>query len=128
MLGRACRMLAVLAPLAAGLPCGAFAQSIAGAVHDASGAALPDVTVQAESSALIERVRTVVTDGSGQYRVEDLRPGIYTITFKREGFRPHVREGVQITSAFTASIDAQLAAGGLDETITVTADTPVVDV
>ena len=128
MLVRACRTFAFLLALAAGVPCGAFAQAIAGAVHDASGAALPDVTVQAESAALIEKVRTSVTDGSGQYRIEDLRPGVYTITFTREGFRPYVREGVQITSAFTASVNAQLALGPVAETITVTAATPAVDV
>ena len=98
MLVRACRTFAFLLALAAGVPCGAFAQAIAGVVHDASGAALPDVTVQAESAALIEKVRTVVTDGSGQYRIENLRPGVYTLTFTREGFRPYVREGVQITT------------------------------
>jgi hypothetical protein len=128
MLVRTGRTFAFLLALAAGVPCGAFAQAIAGVVHDASGAALPDVAVQAESSALIEKVRTVVTDGSGQYRIEDLRPGIYTITFRREGFGPHVREGVQITGAFTASVNAQLAPGPVSETITVTAAAPVVDV
>ena len=125
---RGCRLLALVLVLSARGPCVAFAQAIAGAVHDTSGAALPDVTVQTEGAALIEKVRTVVTDGSGQYRVEDLRPGIYTITFIREGFRPYVREGVRITSAFTASVNAQLAPGELYETITVTAETPVVDV
>src|SRR5678809_116743 len=125
---RTCRTFAVLLALAAGVPCGAFAQAIAGAVQDASGAALPDVIVQAESSALIERVRTVVTDGSGQYRIEDLRPGTYTIAFTREGFRPLVREEVQVTGAFTASVNAQLALGPVTEAITVTATAPTVDV
>jgi hypothetical protein len=128
MLVRARRTFVFLLALAAGVPCGAFAQAIAGVVHDASGAALPDVAVQAESSALIEKLRTVVTDGSGQYRIEDLRPGIYRITFVRAGFSPHVREGVQITSAFTASVNAQLAPGPVAETITVTAPAPAVDV
>ena len=128
MFVRACRTFAFLLALAVGGPCGAYAQAIAGLVHDASGAALPDVVVQAESSALIEKVRTVVTDGSGQYRIEDLRPGIYTITFVRAGFSPHVREGVQISSAFTASVNARLAPGPLAETIIVTAATPAVDV
>ena len=90
---RARRTFAILLALAAGVPGTAFAQAIAGMVHDASGAALPDVTVQAESAALMEKVRTVVTDGSGQYRIEGLRPGVYTITFTREGFRPYVRDG-----------------------------------
>ena len=128
MLAHACRTFAVLLALAAGVPCGAFAQAIAGVVHDASGAALPDVAVQAESSALIEKVRTVVTDGSGQYRIEDLRPGTYTVTFTRAGFGPYVRDGVEITSAFTASVNAQLAPGEFAETITVTAAAPAVDV
>ena len=113
MLVHACRTFAILLALAAGVPCGAFAQAIAGVVHDASGAALPDVAVQAESSALIEKVRTVVTDGSGQYRIEDLRPGTYTVTFTRAGFGPYVRDGVEITSAFTASVNAQLAPGAV---------------
>jgi len=121
-------MLALLVAVVTGVPSGAFAQVIAGTVEDASGAALPDVTVEAESSALIERVRTVVTDGSGQYRIEELRPGTYTITFRREGFRPYVRAGVQITTAFTASVNAQLVPGAPAETITVTADAPTVDV
>jgi hypothetical protein len=125
---RACRTFALLLALAAGVPCGAFAQAIAGAVRDASGGALSDVTVQAESAALIEKVRTSVTDGSGQYRIENLRPGVYTLTFTREGFRPYVREGVQITTAFTAGVNAQLALGPVTETITVTTATPAVDV
>jgi hypothetical protein len=122
------RVLACFLALAAGVPCGAFAQGIAGAVRDTSGAALPDVTVRVESPALIERERTVVTDGSGRYRFEDLRPGTYTIAFTREGFGPHVREGVVITSAFTAGIDAELAPGALAETIIVAAEPPPVDV
>jgi hypothetical protein len=128
MLARACRTFALLPALAAGVPCGAFAQAIAGSVQDASGAALSDVAVKIESAALIERVRTVVTDGNGQYRIEDLRPGLYTVTFTREGFRPHVRDGVWVTSAFTANVDAQIALGSVAETITVTAATPAVDV
>src|SRR5688572_33489720 len=98
-----CRILALLA-LRLCVPDGAFAQALAGTVEDISGAALPDVTVQAKSSALIEKVRAVVTDGTGQYRIEDLRPGLYTVTFTRDGFRPYVREGVQLTSAFTTSV------------------------
>src|SRR6476620_1671069 len=120
------RTLAFLLALVAGVPCGAFAQAIAGVVHDASGAALPDVTVQAKSSALIEKVRTVVTDGSGQYRIEDLRPGTYTVIFTRAGFGPYLRNGVEITSAFTASVNAQLAPGEFAEAITVTAAAPAI--
>ena len=122
------RTFALLAALAAGVPGAAFAQMIAGVVYDASGAALPQVIVQAESAALIERARTVMTDRHGQYRIEDLRPGTYTVTFMREGFSTHVVESVQIASAFTASLDAELALGGVEDAVTVTADTPAVDV
>ena len=83
---------------------------------------------RAESSALIEKVRTSVTDGSGQYRIDSLRPGVYTLTFTRDGFRPYVRVGVQITTAFTAGVNAELALGPVAETITVTAAAPAVDV
>ena len=110
------------------VPQTAFAQAIAGAVNDATGAALPDVTIQVESSALIEKTRTVVTDQRGQYRIEALRPGVYTVTFRREGFHPQVREEVRVTSAFTTSVNVQLAPGSLTETITVTGETPTVDV
>jgi len=123
-----CRTLAFFFALAVGVPSAAFAQAIVGTVSDASGAALPDVTVQAGSPALIERLRTVVTDDRGQYRIEDLRPGAYTVTFTREGFGPYVRERVQIAGAFTARVDARLAPGTLQEAVTVTAETPVVDV
>src|SRR4029079_2840183 len=105
------RMLAILFALTVGVSGTASAQAIAGTVHDASGAALPNVTVEATSAALMEGVRTVVSDGSGQYRIEGLRPGVYTITFTREGFRPYAQSGVEISSAFTAGINAQLELG-----------------
>src|ERR1043165_6690044 len=80
--------------------------SIAGQIKDASGAVLPGVTVEASSPALIENVRTVVTGGTGQYRIELLPPGTYTITFTLRGFSAVKREGVQLTGTFTATIDA----------------------
>jgi hypothetical protein len=122
------RTFALLVAVAMGIPGAAFAQTIAGVVYDASGAALPQVVVQAESAALIEKVRTAITDRSGQYRIEDLRPGTYTVTFMREGFSAHVVETVQISSAFTVSLDAELALGAVRDAVTVTADTAAVDI
>src|SRR5437773_4541875 len=110
-------------------PTAAFAQAvIAGTVKDPSGAVLPGVVVEATSPALIEKVRTAVTDGTGQYRIEDLRPGVYTVTFTLQGFSTFRREGVELSGSFTATINADLKVGALAETITVTGETPVVDV
>ena len=111
----------------------AFAQSsttgaIAGTVKDTSGAVLPGVTVEAASPALIEKVRTVVTDTGGNYKIIDLRPGVYTVTFTLTGFSTTKREGVELNAGFTANINADLKVGGLEETITVTGATPIVDV
>ena len=105
----------------------AFGQAIAGTVNDSSGAALPDVVVQVESAALIEKVRTAVTDGIGRTH-RTLRPGDYTVTFVREGFTSQRRAGIEIAGAFTATVDAQLPVGALSQTITVAANTTVVDV
>ena len=115
--------------LAVFVPAAAFAQAvIAGTVKDASGAVLPGVTVEAASPALIEKVRSASTDGTGQYRIEDLRPGTYTVTFTLQGFSTFKREGIELTGSFTAQINADLKVGSLSETITVTGETPVVDV
>jgi len=111
------------------LPRSAFAQgSITGVVKDASGGVLPGVSVEASSPALIEKVRAAVTDGTGQYRIEDLRPGTYTITVTLQGFSTYKREGIELTGTFTATINADLKVGTVSETITVTGETPVVDV
>src|SRR6476620_9788744 len=111
------------------IPTSSFAQAtIAGVVKDSSGAVLPGASVEAASPALIEKVRTAVTDGTGQYRVEDLRPGTYTVTFSLQGFNSVRREGVELTGSFTATINAELKVGSLAETITVTGETPIVDV
>lgn len=111
------------------LPATANAQaSITGQVRDASGAVLPGVTVEASSPALIEKVRAVVADGTGQYRIEILPPGTYTVTFALPGFSTVRRDGVQLTGTFTATIDAELRVGAVEETITVTGDSPIVDV
>ena len=102
--------------------------SITGVVRDASGGVLPGVTVETTSPALIEKSRTVVTDGSGQYRFEALRPGSYAVTFTLSGFSTVRREGVELTGSFVATIDVELRVGALQETITVTGESPLVDV
>jgi hypothetical protein len=110
------------------LPSLAFAQAtITGTVRDTSGAILPGVTVEASSDVLTE-VRSVVTDGSGQYRIVDLRPGTYGLTFTLPGFSVVRREGIQLSGGATLTIPAEMRVGGLEETITVTGETPVVDV
>src|SRR5262245_5432180 len=93
-------------------PAAAFAQaSIVGLVKDASGAVLPGVTVEAASPALIEKVRSVVTDGTGQYRIETLRPGTYSVTFTLPGFSTVKREGIELTGSFVATVNADLRVG-----------------
>ena len=111
------------------LPASAYAQaSITGVVKDTSGAVLPGVTVEASSPALIEKTRAAITDGNGLYRIVDLQPGTYSVAFTLPGFSTVKREGVELTGSFAASINADLKVGSLEETITVTGETPVVDV
>jgi len=111
------------------LPAAAYAQaSIAGVVRDGSGAVLPGVTVEASSPALIEKVREAVSDGAGQYRIENLRPGVYTVKFTLSGFSTVSREGVELSGFATASVNADLKVGSISETITVRAEAPIVDV
>jgi hypothetical protein len=110
-------------------PSTVFAQaSIAGVVKDASGAVLPGVTVEASSPALIEKTRSVVTDATGQYKITDLRPGTYTVGFSLTGFSTVKREGIELTGSFVATVNADLKVGAIEESITVTGETPVVDV
>jgi hypothetical protein len=107
----------------------ALAQSaIAGVVHDSSGAALPGVTVEATSPALIEGSRTATTDNTGGYRIENLRPGNYVVTFTLTGFKTVKREGINLPVSFTAQINADLSIGALAESVTVTGESPLVDV
>jgi hypothetical protein len=107
----------------------AYAQSaIVGAVKDSSGAAMPGVTVEAASDVLIEKVKSAVTDTDGNYRIADLRPGTYKVTFTLTGFKTYLRDGLQLPSEFTATLNAELGVGQLEETITVTGASPVVDV
>ena len=111
------------------LPGLAFAQStIAGLVTDDSGGVLPGVSVEVASPALIEKVRTVVSDGQGRYSVTDVRPGEYTVTFTLQGFSTVRREGVAVASGATVPINGELRIGTLNETVTVTGASPVVDV
>ena len=126
---RARALLLIIGILA--LPSASFAQvlgSIAGNVKDGSGAVLPGVTVEAASSALIEKVRTAVTDGSGQYRIVNLPPGTYSVTFALAGFSSVKREGVEVSTNITSNIDGELKVGAVQETITVTGESPVVDI
>src|SRR5439155_16313461 len=98
---------------------GTSAASIAGVVKDTSGAVLPGVTVEAASPALIEKVRTTVTDEKGEYRIIELRPGAYSVTFTLLGFSSLKRDGLELGSSFTATLNVELKVGGLEETVTV---------
>ncbi|MGH9220378.1 MAG: carboxypeptidase regulatory-like domain-containing protein, partial [Vicinamibacterales bacterium] len=101
--------------------------TISGTVRDASGGVLPGVTVEASSPALIEKTRSTVTSGSGTYSIVSLRPGVYTVKFELPGFTTVVREGIELTSDFTATINVDLKVGALEETLTVTGESPIVD-
>ena len=109
----------------------AFAQataSIAGVIRDASGAVLPGVTVEAASPALIEKTRTAVTDGGGLYKIEQLRGGVYTVTFSLSGFNTLRRDGIELSGSFAATVNAELNVGSIAETVTVTGESPLVDI
>src|SRR5205823_13103807 len=107
----------------------ASAQSaISGLVTDTSGAVLPGVTVEASSPVLIEKVRSVVTDSQGRYSVVDLRPGAYKVTFTLPGFSSFVRDHIELPANFNATVNAELAVGSVEETITVTGGSPPIDV
>ncbi len=110
------------------LPSIVFAQAtISGVVRDASAAVLPGVTVEASSPVLIEKTRTVVSDGTGQYRMTDLLPGTYVLTFTLPGFTTVKRDSVVVSGSGVTTINAELRVGALEETITVSGETPVVD-
>src|SRR6188508_3262678 len=109
MLRRTGLTLVVLTAGLLALPAIAHAQSaIAGMVKDTSGAVLPGVTVEASSDVLIERTRAVTTDGSGQYKIVDLRPGQYVVTFSLPGFATIKRENVDLPANFTTAINAEM--------------------
>jgi hypothetical protein len=111
------------------LPSTAWAQAtLAGTVKDNSGGVLPGVTVEASSPVLIEKARTATTDATGQYRIESLQPGTYAVTFTLSGFSVLKRTDVAVSGTGVIKIDAELKVGGVSETVTVTGETPVVDV
>jgi hypothetical protein len=124
----ACGFVLVLAVVAA-VPDVAFAQTsgIAGVVKDTTGAVMPGVTVEASSPALIEQARTVTTDSQGQYKIVDLRPGTYTVTFTLPGFSTIKREAIELPATFVATVSVELRVGALEETVTVSGASPVVD-
>ena len=119
-----CAVLLAAVPAAAQT---ALSGSIAGVVRDSSGGVLPGVSVEASSPALIERTRTVVTDDQGVYRIVGLVPGAYTVTFSLAGFSTVKREGLELTTGFTAQVNADLTIGAVEETLTVSASAPLVD-
>src|SRR5665213_1829028 len=125
------KVLLVLSALACllALPAAARAQSaIAGVVKDSSGAVLPGVTVSAASDALIEKSREVTTDGAGAYKIIELRPGTYIVTFTLTGFASVKHDNLELPSDFTMTVDASMKVGTLEESITVSTASPVVDV
>ena len=107
---------------------GAVQASIAGVVRDTSGAVLPGVTIEASSPVLIEKSRNVVSDDTGRYRIIALNPGAYTVTFTLSGFNIVKREAIELTGSLTATIDVEMRVGSLEETLTVTGESPIVDV
>src|SRR5579871_6232506 len=111
------------------VPIAAHAQStLTGVVKDVTGAVLPGVTVEAASPVLIEKTRSVITDGSGGYRIVDLRPGVYTLTFTLPGFTSYKREALELPANFTMTVNAELRVGGVEETVLVAGLSPTVDV
>jgi len=110
-------------------PVVAMAQStISGLVKDTSGGVLPGVSVEASSDVLIERTRSVVTDDQGRYSIVDLRPGVYKVVFTLQGFSKLQRDGIELPSNFNASVNVEMSVGALEETVTVSGDSPIVDV
>src|SRR5262249_39670250 len=107
---------------------GTSAAAISGVVKDGPGGVMPGVTVEASSPALIEKTRATVTDAQGQYQIIELRPGTYTVTSSLQGFATLTKAGVELTSNFTATVNAELKVGDIAETVTVSGASPLVDV
>src|SRR5438093_7026450 len=111
------------------LPAASYAQSaIAGVVKDTTGAVLPGDTVEASSPVLIEQTRSATTDSQGQYKILDLRPGTYSVTFSVAGFTTVKRDAIELPANFIAPVNAELRVGAIEETVTVSGSSPVVDV
>src|SRR5213594_2947248 len=128
-LTRLAAAVALLVALLVLLPTTSFAQSsIAGVVKDDTGAVLPGVIVEAASSALIEKTRSVVSDEQGQFKIVDLRPGVYAVTFSLQGFSTFKRDGITLQANTVATVNGDMKVGTLEETITVTGEAPLVDV
>ena len=121
-------LLLLAAPVLLAAPAAAQDSGIAGAVTDDTGGVLPGVAVEAASPVLIEGSRLAITDTRGRYAFTALRPGVYTVTFTLTGFTTVVREGVELTAGFTAPLNAALGVGALEETVTVSGRSPVIDV
>ena len=102
--------------------------SIAGRVSNSASVPLYGVGVEAISDALIETKRTTITDGAGQYRIEELRPGTYRVRFTGVGWKPQQLERVEVTGPLTVIVNAQLTVDGGTETITVSSEPPIIDV
>jgi hypothetical protein len=107
---------------------GGISGSIAGVVRDTTGAVMPGVVVEAASPALIEKTREAVTDSEGLYKIIDLRPGTYSVTFTLSGFSSVRREGIELSANFTATVNAEMRVGTIEETLTVSGQAPTVDV
>jgi hypothetical protein len=122
-------LLLAMAMLAVPVPTRAQGTAaISGTVKDTTGAVLPGVTVEAASPALIEKVRVATTDGAGQFKIVSLPPGVYAVNFSVTGFGGVRREGIELTTGFTATVNAELRVGALEESVTVSGDAPIVDV
>src|SRR5260370_8462133 len=119
-------VISVSLPLVASAQ-GTSSATIAGVVTDTSGAVLPGVTVEASSPVLIEKVRSAVPDERGEYRIIELIPGTYTVTFTLTGFSSFRREGIELPPNFNATVNVQLRIGAIEETVTVSGASPLVD-
>src|SRR5258708_11655027 len=125
------RIRLVVAALITALACAASAaaqSAVAGVVKDTTGLVLPGVNVDVASPALIEKTRIVITDGNGQYKAVDLRPGTYTVVFTLPGFATVTREGIELPAAFTATVNVEMRVGALEENVTIVGGAPLVDV